>query len=64
VQQLTRPFLHAERLAIRQPRTGEPLVFEAPLPEDLRSVLDAIDPMLLPMLEAKEPVHGDDEREA
>jgi 23S rRNA pseudouridine1911/1915/1917 synthase len=52
VQQLTRPFLHAERLAIRQPRTGEPLVFEAPLPEDLRSVLDGIDPTLADALKA------------
>lgn len=64
VQQLTRPFLHAERLAIHQPRTGEPLAFEAPLPEDLRSVLDAIDPELLAMLEDRELVDEDDDSEA
>jgi len=64
VQQLTRPFLHSERLAIRQPRTGELLTFEAPLPDDLRSVLDAIEPALMTMLEGKEPVDEDDEGEA
>jgi 23S rRNA pseudouridine1911/1915/1917 synthase len=64
VQQLTRPFLHAERLSLRQPRTGEALSFEAPLPEDLRSVLDGIDCSLLAMLEQREPVDEDDEGEA
>jgi 23S rRNA pseudouridine1911/1915/1917 synthase len=64
VQQLMRPFLHAERLALHQPRTGEPLTFEAPLPDDLRSVLDAIDPALLAMLENREPLDEDDEGEA
>lgn len=44
VQRLTRPFLHAERLAFTHPRTGERLVFEAPLPEDLHSVLEDITP--------------------
>jgi 23S rRNA pseudouridine1911/1915/1917 synthase len=61
VQRLARPFLHAERLAFTQPRTGEPLVFTTPLPEDLRRVLDGIDPALLEMLEQTEPT--DDERE-
>jgi 23S rRNA pseudouridine1911/1915/1917 synthase len=61
VQRLTRPFLHAERLAFTQPRTGEPLVFTAPLPEDLRRVLEGIDPALLDMLEQTELT--DDERE-
>jgi 23S rRNA pseudouridine1911/1915/1917 synthase len=64
VQRLTRPFLHAERLALHQPRSGEPLAFAAPLPDDLRSVLDEIDPTLLAMLEDKEPVDEDDEGEA
>jgi 23S rRNA pseudouridine1911/1915/1917 synthase len=64
VQRLLRPFLHAERLAFRQPQTGEPLVFEAPLPGDLRSVLDEIDPRLRVMLEGREPVDDDDEPEA
>ena len=64
VQQLTRPFLHSERLAIQQPRTGEQLTFEAPLPDDLRSVLEAIEPALLAMLEQRELVDEDDEGEA
>jgi 23S rRNA pseudouridine1911/1915/1917 synthase len=63
VQRLTRPFLHAERLALTQPRTGEPLQFEAPLPDDLRSVLDEIEPALTEMLENREPVDEDDEGE-
>ena len=45
VQRLTRPFLHAERLAFTHPRTGERLVFEAPLPEDLHTVLEDITPL-------------------
>ncbi|MEZ5291833.1 MAG: RluA family pseudouridine synthase [Vicinamibacterales bacterium] len=44
VQRLTRPFLHAERLAFTHPTTGERLSFEAPLPADLLSVLEAITP--------------------
>jgi 23S rRNA pseudouridine1911/1915/1917 synthase len=44
VQRLTRPFLHAERLAFTHPRTGERLSFEAPLPDDLESVLRDITP--------------------
>jgi 23S rRNA pseudouridine1911/1915/1917 synthase len=39
VQRLTRPFLHAERLAFTHPRTGERLTFTSELPEDLREVL-------------------------
>ena len=35
VQRLTRPFLHAERLAFTHPRSGERMSFEAPLPDDL-----------------------------
>ena len=61
VQRLARPFLHAERLAFTQPRTGEPLVFTTPLPADLRSVLEDIEPTLLHMLE--QPEQPDDERE-
>lgn len=41
---LTRPFLHAERLVLTHPRTGERMAFEAPLPPDLLAVLDAITP--------------------
>lgn len=44
VQRLTRPFLHAERLSFTHPTTGERLTFEAPLPEDLLSVLEEITP--------------------
>jgi 23S rRNA pseudouridine1911/1915/1917 synthase len=61
VQRLARPFLHAERLAFTQPRTGEPLVFTAPLPGDLRKVLEDIEPTLLVMLE--QPEHADAERD-
>jgi 23S rRNA pseudouridine1911/1915/1917 synthase len=64
VQRLTRPFLHAERLAFVQPRTGEPLEFTTPLPDDLRSVLEAIEPALLAMLEGREPVDDTDTRHA
>lgn len=45
VQRLTRPFLHAERLAFTHPRSGERLVFAAQLPADLLSVLDEITPL-------------------
>jgi 23S rRNA pseudouridine1911/1915/1917 synthase len=61
VLRLARPFLHAERLAFTQPRTGEPLVFTAPLPGDLRRVLEDIEPTLLVMLE--QPEHADAERD-
>ncbi len=37
---LTRPFLHAWRLALSHPATGEPLEFEEPLPEDLVAALE------------------------
>ena len=39
VTKLSRPFLHAERLAFTHPRTQERLEFSAPLPEDLEAVL-------------------------
>jgi 23S rRNA pseudouridine1911/1915/1917 synthase len=61
VQRLERPFLHSERLAFTQPRTGEPLAFTTPLPADLRRVLDDIEPALIEMLEQQE--QADDERE-
>jgi 23S rRNA pseudouridine1911/1915/1917 synthase len=35
-----RQFLHAAELRFRHPRTGEDLRFQAPLPDDLRSVAD------------------------
>jgi len=34
-----RPALHAARLGFAHPRTGEPLRFEAPLPQDLAELL-------------------------
>lgn len=37
-----RPALHAWRLAFRHPRTGEPLSFEAPVPEDLRTLWETV----------------------
>jgi 23S rRNA (uracil1939-C5)-methyltransferase len=40
---LDRTFLHAARLELRHPRTGERLVLEAPLPGDLTSVVDSIE---------------------
>ena len=39
VTKLTRPFLHAERLAFTHPRTLERMEFTAPLPEDLEAVV-------------------------
>jgi 23S rRNA pseudouridine1911/1915/1917 synthase len=34
-----RPMLHARRLALRHPLTGEPIVIESPLPADFEAVL-------------------------
>jgi 23S rRNA pseudouridine1911/1915/1917 synthase len=39
---VARPFLHAERLALDHPVTGEPLAFTSPLPEDLAAVLASL----------------------
>ena len=36
---LDRPFLHAARLTLDHPRTGEPLAVEEPLPPELAAVL-------------------------
>jgi len=44
VLRLTRPFLHAERLAFTHPRTQERLEFTAPIPQDLEAVLKEIVP--------------------
>ncbi|HXV05141.1 MAG TPA: RluA family pseudouridine synthase [Solirubrobacterales bacterium] len=38
---LTRPFLHAHRLAFTHPVSGEPMSFASPLPADLATALDA-----------------------
>ena len=39
---LERHALHARRLELSHPETGEPLVFEAPLPEDIRAAQEAL----------------------
>jgi 23S rRNA pseudouridine1911/1915/1917 synthase len=39
LEALTRPALHAARLAFTHPVTGERLSFESPLPADLQSLL-------------------------
>lgn len=44
VTKLTRPFLHAERLAFTHPRTLERMEFTAPLPSDLEEVLHELVP--------------------
>lgn len=41
-----RQLLHAWRLGITHPRTGEPLTWETPLPEDFQAVLDKLDNLL------------------
>ncbi len=38
VTRLARPFLHAERLVITHPRTGERMEFMAPIPADLEAI--------------------------
>jgi 23S rRNA pseudouridine1911/1915/1917 synthase len=42
VHRLTRPFLHAERLAFTHPREQRRMEFTAPLPADLLKVLEAL----------------------
>jgi 23S rRNA pseudouridine1911/1915/1917 synthase len=42
VLRLTRPFLHAARLAFTHPTDGRRLSFESELPADLKGVLDAL----------------------
>ena len=39
---LSRPFLHAARLAFAHPRDGRRVEFTAPLPEDLQTIIDAL----------------------
>ena len=36
-------FLHAALLGFKHPRTGEEMVFEAPLPENFQKMLDKLD---------------------
>ena len=42
-QGLKRMFLHAAKLSFNHPISGEPLIFEAPLPDDLQPFLDKLD---------------------
>lgn len=42
-QGLKRMFLHAAKLSFNHPVTGEPLIFEAPLPDDLQVFLNKLD---------------------
>jgi 23S rRNA pseudouridine1911/1915/1917 synthase len=42
LQRLERPFLHAERLAFAHPRDGRPMEFTAPLPDDLKGILEEL----------------------
>jgi 23S rRNA pseudouridine1911/1915/1917 synthase len=37
-----RQLLHAWRLRVTHPRTGEKLIWEAPLPEDFEAVLEKL----------------------
>jgi 23S rRNA-/tRNA-specific pseudouridylate synthase len=37
-----RPMLHALRLELRHPVSGEPLVLECPYPEDFQTALDGL----------------------
>jgi len=39
VRGLDRPFLHAARLSVDHPSSGERMTFEAPLPDDLEAIL-------------------------
>ena len=42
ISRLERPFLHAARLTLSHPATGERMTFEAPLPPDLSTVLESV----------------------
>ena len=38
----TRPALHAERLSFGHPSTGETITCDAPIPEDMRALIDRL----------------------
>jgi len=42
IQEFPRQALHAERIAFRHPATNEPIELSAPIPADLRGLIDAI----------------------
>lgn len=51
---IKRMFLHAHRLALTHPVSGEPLVFEAPLPAECRRFLDQLSQPSQPYVCARE----------
>jgi 23S rRNA pseudouridine1911/1915/1917 synthase len=62
VTRLTRPFLHAERLAFTHPRTKERMEFSAPLPGDLESVIaELVPPDQYDAIFAREAARDQDE---
>ena len=42
VRGFARQALHAERLAFAHPESGEPMVFESPLPADMSALVDVL----------------------
>lgn len=42
IGKVDRQMLHARRLSLTHPRTGERMVFDAPLPEDFQGILDQL----------------------
>jgi len=61
VTKLTRPFLHAERLAFTHPRTKEKLEFTAPLPADLEAVIvELVPPDKAASIFARAPIDADE----
>ena len=62
VTRLTRPFLHAERLAFTHPRTKERIEFSAPLPADLESIVrELVPPEQYDSVFAHDATHNDEE---
>ncbi|MDP2182508.1 MAG: RluA family pseudouridine synthase [Actinomycetota bacterium] len=57
-QGLSRQFLHAYKLELEHPITGEHLAFVDPLPEDLEEVLQRLAPESMSVTEAGEEVLG------
>jgi 23S rRNA pseudouridine1911/1915/1917 synthase len=42
IKNLTRQALHAELLGFKHPKTGKYMEFSAPIPDDIRSLIDAL----------------------
>ena len=49
VESMGRPFLHSSRIEFAHPRSGEKLAFQAPIPEELVSLLYSIQPGKAPL---------------